>query len=165
MGNDLGTKLEALGRVVARVKFSLDASTLNQLSFEARRQNHTLIFKHDNMEVKVSDWALVPRDFEEHGYRAVDKASVRNYFYSAQTEVQVGKLKASGKCMLGYWKSRHTLLTPLGNTRERDVIDSLLLAIDDWAGQLFFNEMLEPEKFRARGYPEDYETETQQKVF
>jgi hypothetical protein len=157
--SDLGEKLDTIVKIMGRIKFSPTGSNLDEFCFEASRQGHSLTFKFGDMRVKLSEWELVPGDFQDGSYEAVDwSIRVRYYYYQALVEWRAGRVMGKGKCVLGYWRSRERLLAPSGSSRERDVIDALLQTLDRQLAYLFHTSLLGEQQAVPRKYPEDQRT-------
>jgi len=160
MSNELAGKLDALAREVGRIKFSLDGSNLSEFTFEASRENHTLVFRHGGIEVAVKNFELVDAEqwakTEDYRYPATSgKFGIRYYFYKADVSWKVAKAEGKGRIALGFWGHREKLLSGLGTSRERDVIDTLLNTLDKTAAHLYHTSLIEPVKAEERSYPED----------
>ncbi len=155
----LTAKLDVLANTFAKLKFSPSDSNLDEFCFQVNRQNHSLIFRHGNIEVKVDGFKLV--DFDNwvgKQYPPVSRQGIVSYYYEAKVEWQVGDKKGGGKGALGYFGDRRKILKSLPATlREYDVIDSLLATLDKVMGRLFHTELLTKEKAVPRQYPEDRE--------
>jgi hypothetical protein len=155
----LAGRLTAIANVLARVKFTL-GSNLDEFAFLVHRQNHSLVFIHSNVVVKVGNFKLVNAkewmEREDPKYPALIGRD-RSYFYTADVSWSVGKVKGRGSGALGYFLHRERILIGLPvYDRWRAVIDSLLSQVEKTASSLFFNELLEPYKSRPEPtHPED----------
>ncbi|MCJ7575171.1 MAG: hypothetical protein MUO80_00535 [Dehalococcoidia bacterium] len=160
MTDDLVGKLDTLAREVSRVKFSPDGSKLSEFTFEASRENHTLVFRHRNIEVKVGKFEPIDAEKwakrEDYRYPATSgKFGIRYYFYEADVHWKVAKTEVKGRIALGFWGHRDKLLSGLATSRERDAIDALLSTLDKVAARLYHTGLIAPVKAEERSYPED----------
>ena len=130
-------QLDVLARELGKLPFSWDGSNRNEFMFVAERKNHSLVLKHDNIEVTISGFKLVDFDkWRDRQYPAVENRVIQ-YLYQAEVNAKVGNTEVKDAIALGYWRDREKLLAPLGRTTERDILDTLLLKIDRVAGAIF----------------------------
>jgi hypothetical protein len=157
--NELSRRLDAIANVVGGVKFS-PGSSLDEFCFEARVENHTLVFTYCDIAVRLTNFKLVNAsewaEKEDPMYPTLIGRD-RSYFYTADVSWSVGKVKGKGSGALGYFLHRERILIGLPvYDRWRAVIDSLLSQVEKTASSLFFNELLEPYKSRPEPtHPED----------
>lgn len=146
--NDIASKLEAIAANIAQLTFNPGGSNVT-FRFTARRQNHSLVFTHGGIRVKVNEFKLVDADrkLEARGvpYPVIGGNAIRRYFYQGTVDWQVkDKAKGKGDCILGFWHSREEVLRGLETpSAEYSTINHLLHTLDAQLGGLFHTGLLE----------------------
>ena len=123
-------QLDALSASMSTIRFSLDGSNLSEFTFDVKRRGHSLVFSHNNISVSVGNFSYVDwSSWKDVQYPAIDRTFIQ-YLYKADVNVEVNNTKTKGMVVLGYWRDREKLLSPLARGMERDVVNNLLGKID-----------------------------------
>ncbi|MGD0794700.1 MAG: hypothetical protein ABR958_03790 [Dehalococcoidales bacterium] len=149
MSSSLAEKLDALAAAFSNIKFS-SCSNLDAFTFKVSRENHSVIFKHGELEVKVGNFKLMDgNEWFQKEPKAMpvidDYARCRRLWYEADVKFSVGKIKNSKSLPLGYATYRDSLVAPLGTMPERMVINDLLFKIEQWLASTFGEELFSPQ--------------------
>ena len=156
MNDDLGRKLDAIAANIAKQTFNPGGTNV-AFQFKVKRQNHSLVFEHNGIRVKVGGFKLVNPQNWEHPAHPVIASGVRRYFYSADVDVRVYKSQGHRHIVLGFWYDRDSfLLHVLGDCWQQQLINALLHQIDIVCGYIAGNELLEKAEGKPRRYLEDY---------
>jgi len=149
MSSTLAQKLDMLASAFSSIKFS-PGSNLDAFTFQVSRENHSVVFRHGQLEVRVGDFELMDGNKwlkkEPKAVPVIDEqASWRQLWYEADVEYSVGNVKSNMRLPLGYDVYRDSLVAPLGTMPERAVIGELLFQIERWLASTFGEELLSPQ--------------------